>query len=104
MNYALLLERREPSLTRADTLKDENIFFVGKNLSFGAVRCKLTSPNRVENLEGKASTYLCTGEGQPGKANQEKGRVDLQNHVATKGSVGGRFWKPLLERGVGEDF
>lgn len=65
MNYALLLERRETSLTRADTLKDEKIFFVRK---FGAVRCKLTSPNSVENLQGKASTYPCIGERQHGKA------------------------------------
>lgn len=43
MNYALLLERKAPSLILADTLKDEKIFFVGKNLSFGAVACQLTS-------------------------------------------------------------
>lgn len=30
MNYALLLERKEPSLILADTPKDEKIFFVGK--------------------------------------------------------------------------
>ena len=75
MNYALLLERREPSLILADTLKDEKIFFVGKNLSFGAVTCQLTSPNRVENLQEKASTYPCIGEGQHGKAIDRKSVV-----------------------------
>lgn len=103
MNYALLLERREPSLTRADTLKDEKIFFVGKNLSFGAVRCKLTSPNRVENLQGKASTYPCIGEGQHGKAisGKRNGRLAeprwLQKGVWV-GGFGSPFWKEELER------
>lgn len=72
MNYALLLERREPSLILADTLKDKTIFFVGKNVSFGAVACQLTSPNRVENLQEKAGTYPCIGEGQHGKATSGK--------------------------------
>lgn len=39
-----------------------------------------------------------------GKLYQAKETVGLQNHMATKGSMGGRFWKPLLERGVGGDF
>ena len=88
MNYALLLERREPSLILADTLKDEKIFFVGKNLSFGAVTCQLTSPNRVENLQEKASTYPCIGEGQHGKAISGKRDSRLAEPRGYKGEGG----------------
>lgn len=104
MNYALLLERREPSLILADTLKDKTIFFVGKNVSFGAVACQLLPLTEWRTCRRRPAPTHALGRGSMGKLHQEKETVGLQNHVATKGSVGGRFWKALLERGVAGDF
>lgn len=104
MNYALFLERREPSLTHADTLKDENIFFVGEMYHLGQSGANLLPLTEWRTCRGRPVPTHALGRGSVGKLYREKGTVDLQNHVATKGSVGGRFWKPLLERGVGEDF
>ncbi|KAB0362916.1 hypothetical protein FD754_007072 [Muntiacus muntjak] len=75
-----------------DLLQIRNSFQNGKNLSFGAVRCKLTSPNRVENLQGKASTYPCIGEGQHGKviSGKRNGRL-----AEPRGYKRERGWKVL---------